>query len=77
MDKQKKTKIDIMVESAAKKYAEEIIGKAEEFAKEKGVSLMHLKQMREIIESTYIAGECHMYNMLLAAEVEKRKKKAR
>ena len=77
MDKQKKTKIDIMVESAAKKYADEIIGKAEELAKESGKFLAYQKQMRELIESTYIAGECHMYNMLLAAEGEKRKKKAR
>lgn len=78
MDKKKKSKIDILLERSAKEYADKIIQQAFELANTNGTPLTEqsLESMRNLIESSYIAGECHMYQILIA-ESAAAKKKAR
>ena len=75
MDKKKKSKIDILLERSAKEYADKVTQQAIELAKENGTPLTEqsLESMRNLIESSYIAGECHMYQILIAESAKARK----
>lgn len=75
MDKKRKSKFDILLERGAKEYANRVIQQAKELAEEKGTPLTEqsLESMRNLIENTYIAGECHMYQILIAETAAKKK----
>lgn len=77
MNKKKKSKIDIIFERSAKEYADKIIQQAVEQSRINRIPLTDksLKSMRNLIESSYIAGECHMYGMLITnMQTQKRAK---
>lgn len=78
MNKQKKSKLDILLERAAKEYANNVIAEASSIAEKNNAPMSEtsIESMRNLIESTFIAGECHMYRMLIA-ETAPKKKKAR
>lgn len=76
MNKQKKSKIDILLERAAKEYANKVIKQAFELADANGTPLTEqsVESMRNLLESSYIAGECHMYQILIAETAAAKKK---
>lgn len=76
MNKQKKSKIDILLERAAKEYANNVIKQAFELADANGTPLTEqsVESMHNLIESSFIAGECHMYQILIAETAAVKKK---
>lgn len=69
-----KSKWNVLIEKAAQDYADKIANSTKSISLKKGVSVddLRLNELKEFAKSSFIAGECHMYNLLLG-EVTKKK----
>lgn len=70
MSKQKKNKIDVIFERSATEYADRVVAAAKQSA-DFELSKKGEKYFHTLIKNSYIAGECHMYTMLMANITEK------
>lgn len=76
MNKQKKSKLDILLERGAKEYADRITELSQQVLQEKeGVEMSKeiIKNMHELITNAFIEGELYMFRQL-AQEQTKAKK---
>lgn len=76
MNKQKKSKLDILLERGAKEYADRITELSQQVLQEKeGVEMSKeiIKNMHELITNAFIEGELYMFRQLVQEQTKVKK----
>lgn len=76
MNKQKKSKLDILLERGAKEYADRITELSQQMLQEKaGVEMSKemVKNMHELIANAFIEGELYMFRQLMQEQTKVKK----
>ena len=76
MNKQKKSKLDILLERGAKEYADRVTELSQQMLQEKaGVEMSKemIKNMHELITNAFIEGELYMFRQLVQEQTKVKK----
>lgn len=76
MNKQKKSKLDILLERGAKEYADRVTELSQQMLQEKaGVEMSKemIKNMHELITNAFIEGELYMFRQLAQEQTKVKK----
>lgn len=76
MNKQKKSKLDILLERGAKEYADRITELSQQMLQEKAGAEMSketIKNMHELITNAFIEGELYMFRQLVQEQTKAKK----